>query len=98
VWRQCEKDKTTEITRNVFIPIDVLGEVGTENADEMIQLLSELTPRYLGGGVFSALLGGENPSLLLPPCSENNKASYLVQRLKRRHVHCVCRQEGVEGV
>ena len=30
VWRQCEKDKTTEETRNIFIPIDVLGEVGRD--------------------------------------------------------------------
>ncbi len=40
VWRQCEKDKTTEKTRNIFIPIDVLGEVGRGRAEEIIQELS----------------------------------------------------------
>src|SRR4030043_1344030 len=63
VWRQCEKDKATEKTRNIFIPIDVLGEVGRERADEIIQELSELIPRYLGGTLFSATLNKENPSV-----------------------------------
>ena len=36
VWRQCEKDKATEKTQNIFIPIDVLGEVGRGRAEEII--------------------------------------------------------------
>lgn len=60
VWRQCEKDKTTEKTRNIFIPIDVLGEVGKERADEIIQELSRLIPEYLGGTLISAILNREN--------------------------------------
>ena len=63
VWRQCEKDKATEKTRNIFIPIDVLGEVGRERADETILELSQLIPRYLGGTLFSAILNRENPSV-----------------------------------
>jgi DNA/RNA-binding domain of Phe-tRNA-synthetase-like protein len=63
VWRQCEKDKTTEKTKNIFIPIDVLGEVGRERADEIILELSQLTPRYLGGTLFSAILTREKPSI-----------------------------------
>jgi DNA/RNA-binding domain of Phe-tRNA-synthetase-like protein len=62
VWRQCEKDKTTEQTRNVFIPIDVLGEVGRERAGEIIQELSDLIPRHLGGSIISAVLNRERPS------------------------------------
>lgn len=57
VWRQCEKDKVTEKTRNVFIPIDLLGEVGgVEEALKIIQELSDLIPKYLGGDTFSAVL------------------------------------------
>jgi len=59
VWRQCEKDKATEKTRNIFIPIDVLGEVGKDRADEIIQELSGLIPRFLGGTIFSAILNSE---------------------------------------
>lgn len=62
VWRQCEKDKATEKTKNIFIPIDVLGEVGEEQADEIILELSRLIPRYLGGTLFSAKLNSKNPS------------------------------------
>jgi DNA/RNA-binding domain of Phe-tRNA-synthetase-like protein len=60
VWRQCEKDKATEKTRNIFIPIDVLGEVGKEQADEIIHELSEGIPKFLGGTLFSAILNREN--------------------------------------
>jgi len=63
VWRQCEKDKATERTRNVFIPIDVLGDVGEERAAEIIRDLSLLIPRYLKGNIFSALLKRGNPSV-----------------------------------
>jgi len=63
VWRQCEKDKATEKTRNIFIPIDVLGEVGRERADEIISELSRLIPKYLRGTLFSAVLDSKNPSV-----------------------------------
>ena len=63
VWRQCEKDKTTEKTKNIFIPIDVLGEVGREFANKIIQELFYLIPTYLGGTAFSAVLNSENPSV-----------------------------------
>ena len=62
VWRQCEKDKAMEKTKNIFIPIDVLGEVGRERADEIIRELFQLIPRYLGGTILSAVLNRENPS------------------------------------
>ena len=63
VWRQCEKDKTTEKTKNIFIPMDVLGEVGRGRADEIILELSHLIPRYLGGTLFSAILTSDKPSI-----------------------------------
>jgi DNA/RNA-binding domain of Phe-tRNA-synthetase-like protein len=62
VWRQCEKDKATEKTKNIFIPIDVLGEVGGGCADEIIRELSQLIPRYLGGNIFSAVLDSKKSS------------------------------------
>ena len=65
VWRQCEKDKATEKTRNIFIPIDVLGEVGREGAHEIIQELSHLIPKHLGGTIVSAILNKEDLSIEL---------------------------------
>ncbi len=59
VWRQCEKDKATEKTKNIFIPIDVLAEVGRGRADEIIGELSQLITRYLGGTLFSTVLTSE---------------------------------------
>ena len=63
VWRQCEKDKATEKTKNIFVPIDVLGEVGRKRANEIILELSQLIPRYLGGTLLSAVLTSEKPSV-----------------------------------
>ncbi len=63
VWRQCEKDKATEKTRNIFIPIDVLGEVGKERANEIVRELSESIPKHLGGTIFSAVLNREKTSV-----------------------------------
>jgi DNA/RNA-binding domain of Phe-tRNA-synthetase-like protein len=63
VWRQCEKDKTTEKTKNIFIPMDVLGEVGRGRADEIILELSQLIPRYLGGTFFPDILTSDKPSI-----------------------------------
>jgi DNA/RNA-binding domain of Phe-tRNA-synthetase-like protein len=66
VWRQCDKDKATEKTKNIFIPIDVLGEVGRERADEIILELSGLIPKYLGRTLFSVILNRGNPSVEFP--------------------------------
>jgi DNA/RNA-binding domain of Phe-tRNA-synthetase-like protein len=63
VWRQCEKDKATEKTKNIFIPIDVLGEVGRERANEIILELSRLIAQHLGGTLSSAVLTAEKPSV-----------------------------------
>ena len=63
VWRQCEKDKTTERTKNLFIPVDVLGEIGRECAKEIIEELSDLVPRYFGGSIFSGVLTREKRSM-----------------------------------
>lgn len=64
VWRQCEKDKATEKTKKIFIPIDVLGEVGRERAEEIIQELQRLIPGYLGGRISSFILNRGNSSVV----------------------------------
>jgi DNA/RNA-binding domain of Phe-tRNA-synthetase-like protein len=63
VWRQCDKDKATEQTRNIFIPIDVLGEVGCQRVDEIIYELSEKIPKFFGGSIFSTILNRERTSV-----------------------------------
>lgn len=67
VWRQCDKDKTTERTKNIFIPIDVLGELGSGVAEEIIRELADLIPRYFGGSFFSAVLSRDRLSVGLDP-------------------------------
>jgi DNA/RNA-binding domain of Phe-tRNA-synthetase-like protein len=74
VWRQCEKDKATEKTKNIFIPIDVLGEVGRERADEIILELSKLIPRYLGCTLFSTILDSKNLHVEFSSLKPNSKS------------------------
>ncbi len=64
VWRQCDKDKVTEKTRNIFIPIDLLGEVGgEEELYKIIHDLSDFIPKFLGGTTFSAVLHKKRSSI-----------------------------------
>jgi DNA/RNA-binding domain of Phe-tRNA-synthetase-like protein len=63
VWRQCEKDKVDDKTKNIFIPVDVLGEVGRGCAVEIIEDLSRMIPGYLGGTILSDILDRANPSV-----------------------------------
>ena len=74
VWRQCEKDKATEKTKNIFIPIDVLSEVGRERADEIILELSKLIPRYLGGTLFPSILNRNNLHVEFSSLKPNSKS------------------------
>ena len=74
VWRQCEKDKATEKTKNIFIPIDVLGEVGREKADEIILELSKLMPKYLGATLFSTILDNKNLHVEFSSLKPNSKS------------------------
>jgi len=60
VWRQCEKDKVTPSSRQVFIPIDVLGEVGREKLVEVIADFTILIPRYLSATTSHYILDRDN--------------------------------------
>lgn len=56
VWRQCDEDKVLPSSREVFIPIDLLGERGRERGEEIITAFSSLSQRYLPCRIQSALL------------------------------------------
>jgi len=84
VWRQCEKDKATERTVDIFIPIDVLGEVGSERASEIIQDLGHLITKYLGGSVLSAVLNKENLSCSIPPSTPSLSPTIEAHRMKKK--------------
>jgi len=65
VWRQCEKDKVTPSSRQVFIPIDVLGEVGKEKLIEVIADFTALIPRYLSATTSHYILDRDNREVVI---------------------------------
>ena len=65
VWRQCEKDKVTHSSRQVFIPIDVLGEIGKEKLVEVIADFTALIPRYLSASTSHYILNGDNQEVTI---------------------------------
>lgn len=60
VWRQCDKDKVTTGSRQVFIPIDVLSEVGREKTVEVIADFTALIPRYFSATTSHYILDRDN--------------------------------------
>lgn len=65
VWRQCEKDKVTHSSRQVFIPIDVLGEIGKEKLVEVISDFTALIPRYLSASTSHYILDADNQEVTM---------------------------------
>ncbi len=65
VWRQCEKDKVTHSSRQVFIPIDVLAEIGREKLVEVIADFTALIPRYLSASTSHHILDRDNQEVTI---------------------------------
>jgi DNA/RNA-binding domain of Phe-tRNA-synthetase-like protein len=59
-WRECDKSKMTENTKNVTIVVEGLPPV-SEKVEEIIKELSELVQKFCGGTVESCVLDSNNP-------------------------------------
>lgn len=66
VWRQAETDKTTETTKNVFIPIDnASGDLTTDAIRIIAEELCSLITKYLGGKAFFGIVDKNNTEVTL---------------------------------
>jgi DNA/RNA-binding domain of Phe-tRNA-synthetase-like protein len=59
-WRESEKTKMTEQTRDVLLVSEGLPPVGQEEMEEIVEDLSQLIDKYCGGNVTTAILSTEN--------------------------------------
>ena len=64
-WRECDKSKMTEDTKNVTLVIEGLPPVTSEDIAKILVELSDLVKQYCGG---------ESKSIIL---NKDNKAAYL---------------------
>lgn len=58
-WRESEKTKMTEQTRDVLLVSEGLPPLGPEEMEEIIKDLSQLVEKYCGGKVTSTVLSAE---------------------------------------
>ena len=64
-WRESEKTKMTEETRDVLLVCEGLPPVAAENIKQIIMDLSQLIQDYLGGEIEKGVLGGTYSELEL---------------------------------
>ncbi len=60
-WRECDKSKMTENTKNVALVVEGLPPVTKEEIEIITKELSELIQKYCGGEIKTFILNSSNP-------------------------------------
>jgi len=55
-WRECDKSKMTETTKNVMLVVEGLPPVGQQEVEGIIDELAELVEKYCGGDISKNVL------------------------------------------
>lgn len=55
-WRECDKSKMTETTKNVMLVVEGLPPVGQQEVEGIIDELAELVEKYCGGDISKNIL------------------------------------------
>lgn len=64
-WKEAERTKLTQATRNAFLVIEALPPVPRETVEAAVRELAELVRQYCGGTVTTAILDKEHPEVHL---------------------------------
>ena len=64
-WKECDRTKLTEETKNCFIVIEGLPPVDKNKVEKAISELAKLVQKYCGGEVATAILDKTNPQVHL---------------------------------
>jgi DNA/RNA-binding domain of Phe-tRNA-synthetase-like protein len=64
-WRECDKSKMTEDTKNVTLVIEGLSPTSREDVETAVSELSELVEKFCGGNLSKYILNKENTYLSL---------------------------------
>ncbi len=60
-WRECDKSKMTEETKNVALVVEGLPPVTKEEINQIIKELSELIQKFCGGDIKTFILNSSTP-------------------------------------
>jgi len=60
-WRECDKSKMTEETKNVALVVEGLPPTSKEDVEKIIEELSELFQKFCGGEIKTLILNNSNP-------------------------------------
>lgn len=60
-WRECDKSKMTEETKNVALVVEGLPPTSKEDVEKIIEELSELVQKFCGGEIKTFILNNSNP-------------------------------------
>lgn len=69
-WKEADRTKLTQETRNAFLVIESLPPVPRELVQNAIQELADLVKRYCGGNISTAFLDKNNKQINLQPQTE----------------------------
>jgi len=64
-WKEVDRTKLTEETKNCFIVIEGLPPVDKDKVEKAISELAELVKKYCGGEVITTILDKMNPRVQL---------------------------------
>ncbi len=62
-WRECDKSKMTEQTKNVTLVVEGLPPVTKEEVENIINELAELVSKFCGGEISKFILNQENKEI-----------------------------------
>ncbi len=62
-WRECDKSKMTEQTKNITLVVEGLSPVSKGNMQPIVEELSQLIKNFCGGEISIHILNGENKEI-----------------------------------
>lgn len=62
-WRECDKSKMTEPTKNVALVVEGLSPVSKEDVQQIVEELSQLVEKFCGGEISTHILNSGNKEI-----------------------------------
>lgn len=64
-WRECNKSKMTEETKNVALVVEGLPPTSKDEVEQITSELADLVKKYCGGGTSTYILNSNNPEQII---------------------------------